>query len=446
MVGDDDCFIPSLVRRGDDVFHTSVHGLDGFLDGTVHSRVAHHVSVGKVHYDKVVFVLLYRSHELVFDAISAHLRLQIVGRHFGRRDENAVLTLIGSLTATVEEECHVSVFLRLGSMQLFQPLCTEILSQCVDYVFLGEEDVYPLEASVVRRHAVVLQAGNGVHPLFGHVLLGEHDSQFLGAVVAVVEKDDDVAFLDAAVDSCVDQRLHEFVRILVVFAVCVITVLHGLHHVGTRLAFAFNKKVVGHLDAVPTLVAVHGVKATDDVGDMGAVGLAMLGEVGDKTLTALRVSVAAVHEAMDERVSGHTISIGYLYEFVQVVERRVNASRRGETHEVQALSRRLCIFVSRADFWIVKNAVVGTSTVYLHQVLVDDTSGADVEMTDFGVAHLAVGQADILARSEQLRMGIVGIEAVDERRGRVVDGVALAMVADAPAVEDHQECFLSHNN
>ena len=43
------------------------------------------------------------------------------------------------------------------------------------------------EGIVVRRHAVVLEVGNGRHALLRHVLLREHHGQFLGAVAAEVE-------------------------------------------------------------------------------------------------------------------------------------------------------------------------------------------------------------------------------------------------------------------
>ena len=92
------------------------------------------------------------------------------------------------------------------------------------------------EGCVIGGHAVVLQAGYHLHVGFGDVVLGEGHSELLGAVVAVVEEDHGVAFLDCSVDSRVVDGLDEFVG-----HVLVIAFLHGLGHVSGLLAFAFNQ-------------------------------------------------------------------------------------------------------------------------------------------------------------------------------------------------------------
>ena len=56
-----------------------------------------------------------------------------------------------------------------------------------------------------------LQILDGVHAGFRHIVLREHRGYFLCAVVAVVEEDHCVAFLDRAVDVGVDDRLDELV-------------------------------------------------------------------------------------------------------------------------------------------------------------------------------------------------------------------------------------------
>jgi hypothetical protein len=50
-----------------------------------------------------------------------------------------------------------------------------------------------------------------VHTLFGHIFLRQNDGELFGAVVAVVEEDDDVALFDAAVDCGVDNRFDELI-------------------------------------------------------------------------------------------------------------------------------------------------------------------------------------------------------------------------------------------
>ena len=152
-------------------------------------------------------------------------------------------------------------------MQLLQALAGDIFSEGVLQVLLREEDVYALEGIVVGRHAVILERGYGLHPLLFHILLRKHDCQFFGAVAAEIEEDDDVAFTDAAVDLAVDERLHELVGVLVLLRMGVVTRLYAFHHVGHSAALAVYQQVVGQFDAVPMLVAVHGVVTPDDGRD-----------------------------------------------------------------------------------------------------------------------------------------------------------------------------------
>lgn len=92
--------------------------------------------------------------------------------------------------------------------------------------------MYTLEAGVIRSHAVELQARNGLHALFGHILLGEDNGQFLGTVVAVVEEDYNITFLDGTVEATVHNRLDEFIR-----NAFVVGLLHSLDHIRSDLSF-----------------------------------------------------------------------------------------------------------------------------------------------------------------------------------------------------------------
>ena len=99
------------------------------------------------------------------------------------------------------------ILLCLGDVQLRLAVVGQVFAQCVLYVLLVEENVHACERSVVRRHAVVLQTRDGVHALLRHILLGQYDSQLFSAVVAVVEEDHYIAFLDGAVESATLHRL-----------------------------------------------------------------------------------------------------------------------------------------------------------------------------------------------------------------------------------------------
>ena len=96
------------------------------------------------------------------------------------------------------------------------------------------------------------------------------------------------------VEVSVVDGLDEFVGHIVVVAF-----LHGGYHVLGLLALAFNEQVVCHLHAVPALVAVHCVVATDDRGNLSGRLFAVVLQLFDKALTRAGVGVAAIHEAVE---------------------------------------------------------------------------------------------------------------------------------------------------
>ena len=101
--------------------------------------------------------------------------------------------------SAVKEECHVCILLCLCSVQLFLTLAREIFAECIFHILFREEDVYTLERCIVWSHAVVLQILHGLHTLFGHILLGEHNGKFLSAVVAEVDEDNHIALFNHTV-------------------------------------------------------------------------------------------------------------------------------------------------------------------------------------------------------------------------------------------------------
>ncbi len=73
------------------------------------------------------------------------------------------------------------------------------------------------------------------------------------------------------------------------------------------------------------------------------------------------------------------------------------------------------------------------------QILVDHPAGTDVEMTDLGVAHLALRQPHRHARSSDLHMGILFQQSGQIGGDRLGNGVVLGAGVDAPAIQNHQQ-------
>ncbi len=72
-------------------------------------------------------------------------------------------------------------------------------------------------------------------------------------------------------------------------------------------------------------------------------------------------------------------------------------------------------------------------------VHVDDAAGADVEVADLAVAHLAFGKADERAAGVDERVGIFAQQAVIGGLAGERDGVGFGFGAVSPAVEDDED-------
>ena len=87
---------------------------------------------------------------------------------------------------------------------------------------------------------------------------------------------------------------------------------------------------------------------------------------------------------------------------------------------------------------VLEERAVADRDVHALEILEEDPARADREMADLGVAHLALGQPDRLARGLQRRVRIFAPEPVEDGRLRELDRVAGSGRRAAPAVEDDE--------
>ena len=90
-----------------------------------------------------------------------------------------------------------------------------------------------------------------------------------------------------------------------------------------------------------------------------------------------------------------------------------------------------------------KNGMLEEFAVLDHQlnagtIHVDDAAGADIQMTDFAVTHLSVGQPNIRAAGLNQRIGVFTQQPVIHRLAGESDGVGFGLGAVSPAVEDDE--------
>lgn len=120
--------------------------------------------------------------------------------------------------------------------------------------------------------------------------------------------------------------------------------------------------------------------------------------------TRLGVGVAAVHETVYEDLVLQSELLTHLDELEQMVEAGVHAAVGGQSHQVKLLAVLLGIVVGLNNAFVLQDTAVFASTVDFHQVLIDDASGTDVEVTHLGVTHLSVGQTHVFTAGLKLRV------------------------------------------
>ena len=199
-----------------------------------------------------------------------------------------------------------------------------------------------------------------------------------------------------------------------------------------------DDRVVGELGPLPAGVAVHRVVAAGDRSD-AAGPVEPAAELGDVLGAPVREGVAAVGEGVEDDV-GDALLCGELDRGLDVLPPRVDAAVGDEAEEVEPSARALARTVAGGSKRLVfEEAAVGDRVVDPGEVLFDDGAGAEVEVTDLGVPHLALGEADVPPLGRELGVGKARPEPVEDGGLGERDGVAGPRLGDAPAVED-DEC------
>ena len=145
--------------------------------------------------------------------------------------------------------------------------------------------------------------------------------------------------------------------------------------------------------------------------------------------------VAAIHEGVDED-AGEAMLRGHTQQSVEMALVRVNAAIGEQAEEVKASLARCRKIESVGEDGIAEEAFVCDGGVDTGHVHADDATRAKIEVADFRVSHLAVGQADEVLAGTDERVGIGAEELVVDGFTGEGDGVAAGLGAVTPSVED----------
>ena len=267
----------------------------------------------------------------------------------------------------------------------------------------------------------------------------EHTRDLAGTISAKIEVDATVVIPDrrerlaAIVDA--DEWHHEFIG-----EAALVRVLHPTHriNVSTAFAFAFNHRVEGFALTLPALVAIHGVIASADAGYLADPEVThLLLELLEVSRPAGGESIAAIHEGVDEHAIDSVLP-GHAQQRIKMVLVGVHAPIGKQTEEVQPSSTCTSILHGRHQCRIGVEFSLLDHHVDFGDVHVHDAAGADVQMSNFAVAHLSGWQADVTPAGVHECAGKIPQQHVVIRLARERDGVGLGFGAVSPAIEDDE--------
>ena len=116
---------------------------------------------------------------------------------------------------------------------------------------------------------------------------------------------------------------------------------------------------------------------------------------------------------------------------------RMHAAIGEQPHDVQRTARRPRRIEACVDDLVLVDGPRAACAVDARKLLMDDAAGADVQVPDLGVSHLAFGQADRLARRLKAR-ALAREQLIEKRRVRKRDGVARTCGRKSEAVHDNE--------
>ena len=180
------------------------------------------------------------------------------------------------------------------------------------------------------------------------------------------------------------------------------------------------------------MVTVHRVVAADDGRD----------PVGRERVEVRRArlgrDVAAVGERMDPRRLGHPGARRDIEKRAEMIDVRVDAAGRHEAEQMHRPTPRPGAAERAGERIVLEERSVLDRATHADEILVEDPTRADRQVTDLGVPHLPVGQPDGGPGRGQLRTRERRHETVEDRRVRELDRVPGPRRSDAPPVE-HDE-------
>ncbi len=260
--------------------------------------MAHHVRIGKINDNHIIFAGTDGLAEPVADFISAHLGLQVIGSHIlGGVHQYPVLALIGFFHTAVEEKGHMGILLCLRDTCLLHAVCGQPLPESIGHCHLVECHFLIGNGGIIvgEAHISHIQSVSPVKAL--KIVIAESPGNPPGPVRTEVEEDNGIAVLHRCHRLSIlhrQGRLHELIRLP-----SVIGFLDPADAAGCRQSLPLCQGIVGQLHPVPVVVPVHHIVTPHhrsnlpytDLFHPGSQGLGIFLAAGRRRVTSVQEAV-----------------------------------------------------------------------------------------------------------------------------------------------------------
>ena len=253
-----------------------------------------HIAIGVVDHNDVITLLLDGLNDAIGHFRRAHFRLQVIGRHLGRRNQNAFLARKRLFTATGKEKGDMGVLFRFRNAQLGLALLGQILAEHIVQGCRWEGAGSRNVGRVLGQHDKTGQLRLTLTVKTGKGRLDKGAAELTGTVGAEVHENHRVAVGNP--DRLANHgSLDELVALT-----ALIGSQQAFHRGGTgKLALAINNQVIGSGNPLPTVIPVHRIIASDQAGG-AALAQALPGRIKQlqRGLGTFRWRVPAIKEGV----------------------------------------------------------------------------------------------------------------------------------------------------
>ena len=173
-------------------------------------------------------------------------------------------------------------------------------------------------------------------------------------------------------------------------------------------SFTVYKRGVGFLNTLPAVVSVHTVKSAHYRGELSAADfrkprVKLVNIVG----SACGRNVPSVKKGVNINF-GKTVLFRHFNKSVKMLDMTVYAAVGKKSHKMKRAAVLLTVVHSVKQCFICKEIAVFYGFCYSGKLLINNSAGANVCVTDFAVAHLTVRKTDVHTRRAYLSVGTFG--------------------------------------